>query len=712
MTWMRPRLPVILQAEATECGLACVAMIAGYYGKQTDLHSLRNDLGTSARGATVANIMEIANTLCLSVRPVRAELRELKELNMPAVLHWNFNHFVVLKSVSRGSITIHDPAVGVRRYTTDETSQRFTGIALDFSVRNDFTREGSREVARLWDFWPGVSGLLPSLTQILVLSLLIQLFALVSPFYVQLVVDDVLTKHDSQLLLVLAWGFTGLTLASVVTRLIRGYVDVFLTTQLSYIVGSSVMHHLIRLPMAYFRARHLGDVISRFESTRPIQAFITNGSIAIIIDGALATTTLSMMLAYSTTLGLLIVASALFHAIFRIVQFVPLRHANHESINAGARLDSLFMETIRSLQGIKMAGRENEREITWGNQFAASLDTQARLGRLTIGYEGVNGLITGIETIFVVYLGAREVLGGELTIGMMYAFMAYRSHFSSAVVSIINQLMQYRMLGLHLERVSDITQSSVEPGIGSHSNFTYPLRGEIELVDIGYHFNDPRHPILNGLSLKIEPGEFVAIYGPSGIGKSTLLNIMMGLITPTSGELFIDNNSLNSTVIRSYRRILGAVTQEDVLLSGSIKDNISFFDLQSSPDEIIRCARQAQISADIEAMPMGYESLIGDMGTALSMGQQQRILIARALYRQPRVLLLDEGTAHLDAEIERQVMQSLRDQGITCIYITHNPRLLPLADKIVHWHRDGKFVVSDRESLTRGDTRSTLPPPG
>lgn len=691
----KSKLPSILQAEAAECGLACMAMIASYHGYQCDLLALRQKFGSSARGATIQSIMDLADSLELSSRALRIEIEELAELSTPAILHWNFNHFVVLRKVSRKSIVIHDPAVGVRKYSIKEVGPRFTGIALELTPRSSFTKGKAQSKVRLWDFWRGAKGLTSSLLQILALSLLIQLFALASPFYVQLVVDEVLVKHDTDLLFVLALGFTGLTLISVATKAIRGYSSVYLTNQLSFNLGNSVVHHLIRLPMEYFQKRHLGDVISRFESIKPIQNFITNGSISIIIDGLLAITTFVMMLAYSPTLALVVVISVILYGLFRTLQFHPLRNSNHENITAVAKLDSLFMESIRSLQSIKLAGRESQREGAWRNQFANSLTTAAKIGRLTVSYEAANSTLTGLEYLLIVYLGAYEVLGGVLTIGMLYAFMAYRSHFSSSVISIINQIMQYWMVGLHLERISDITQSEQEQGLEGEGRFTIPVKGQLTLLDASFCYSGSRQPIFDDLSLDIPAGSFTALYGPSGIGKSTLLNVLMGLTNPTDGQLLVDGQPVSPSTLRSYRGAIAAVTQEDGLFSGSLKDNITFFDLSADNERILQATRHAEIHEDILRMTMGYESLIGDMGTALSQGQKQRLLIARALYAQPKVLFLDEGTAHIDARTEQKIMENLKALDITCIYVTHNPALLNYADKIVQWHQPGKIEVTD-----------------
>jgi ATP-binding cassette subfamily B protein RaxB len=688
-------LPIVLQAESSECGLACIAMIASFYGYDCDLHSLRNKFGASSRGATLQNLMSLAESLNLTSRALTIELDELRSIHTPAILHWNFNHFVVLKKVGRSHIVIHDPAIGIRQYGWQEVSKRFTGVVLELSPRDTFETGTDKSTLKLADFWTGARGLVPAMVQIFALSLVVQAVALLAPFYIQTVVDEVLVKHDADLLVVLALGFAGVTLIAVVTKMIRGYAFIHLTNQLNFNVGSSLMHHLIRLPMAYFHGRHLGDVISRFGSLKPVQNFITGTTIAVVIDGLLATTTFSVMFIYSPMLTAIVLVSLLLYLLFRMAQFRILRSASHENLIANAKLDSVFMETIRSLQSIKLGGAEASRELLWRNQFTETVNSDARMGRLTVGYEAVSGSLTGFEYVLIVFLGAGYVLDGTMSIGMIYAFLAFRAHFSGAVNSIVNQFVEYLMIGLHLERLADITQSELEQGLSDGGTFIAPIDGRLELIDASFTYTGSTAPVFSQLNLFIPQGSSTAICGPSGIGKSTLLKVLMGLVYPTEGELQVDGQKLASLGLKSYRAAMGTVTQEDGLFSGSIRDNICFFDLSPDEDRIREVARMAEIHETVVQMPMAYESLIGDMGTALSVGQQQRLLLARALYRNPKIIFMDEGTAHLDESTELTIMSRIRELPGTCVYVTHNLELAKLADQVVFWDESAKIRVFD-----------------
>lgn len=687
------RIPVILQAESAECGLACLAMVSSFYGHHHDIFSLRQEFGSSARGADLKTLISHAEALALSARALQIDVHELAELTLPAILHWNFNHFVILSKVTKSEVVVHDPAVGARKYTLNELSKRFTGIVLELRPRTSFAPKPKVRRLKLWDFFKDARGLYSSLAQLLVLSVLIQIIALATPLYLQLVVDEVLTGSDQNLLTVLAVGFAGLTAFSVAMNYIRGLSSIYLTSQLRFNIGQSIMHHLVRLPLGFYSKRHLGDVLSRFESLTPIQNFISSSSITIVVDGLLAVTTVVMMFWYSTLLGSIVLIGAALYGIFRSIQFEPLRSRNLESINASAGLESHFIETIRSIQSIKLAGKETARESTWKNKYTEAIGFSARANKLTVGYEAVNGLVVGIETVLVIFLGAHLVLDGIFTIGMLYAFLAYRSNFSKSAVSLIDQAFEYKMIGLHLERLSDITNTSQEAGLQSQSSFTFPIQSLIALEDVTFSYDNVSGPVFSDFSIELQANQFTAINGPSGIGKSTLLKVMMGLYPPTQGRVLIDGMPLNSSLVQNFRKNIASVTQEDNLLSGSILDNISFFDLERDLENVIAAARLAEIHQDIISLPMQYDSLIGDMGTALSQGQMQRILLARALYTKPQILFLDEGTAFLDQQTEAKVFSNIKALGIGCIFVTHNAGLMKFADRTVDWaHEPGLLV--------------------
>jgi ATP-binding cassette subfamily B protein RaxB len=363
--------------------------------------------------------------------------------------------------------------------------------------------------------------------------------------------------------------------------------------------------------------------------------------------------------------------------------FRPLKQRSHEAIVAAARLDSHLLETIRAAASIKLFGRETERGQSWQDLFVTSLNAQARSARLNIGYDALNGALLGIESVLLVYVGAEQVLSGALSIGMLYAVVAYRTHFANAMNSLINQAIGYLMLQLHLERIADIALTDPEPGLYAASSFVAPVRGALATQALRFAWPGEVCALFDGIDLDVAAGEKLAIIGQSGAGKSTLLRLLLGLHQPTGGRILCDGVPLKRLGLRAYRVGVAALLQDDVLLAGTIRDNISFFDMQCDPARLERAARLAHIHDEIMQLPLRFDSRIGDLSTSLSAGQAQRVLLARALYRDSAVLLLDEGTSHLDAATELAVMHDILALPITCIFATHRHDIAELADRVL-----------------------------
>lgn len=679
----RSRLPLILQSEGAECGLACLAMVAGYHGHEIDLGSLRRRFSLSMKGATLRHIMELATCLNLAPRPLRVDLEGLAELETPCILHWNMNHFVVLKRMQGGTAIIHDPAAGECRYSLAELSPHFTGVALELTPTTSFTRRRERSALSLPSVWGRVPGLGRALGQALLLSLLLQLVMLASPFYMQLAVDEAVQRGDEGLLFALALGFGFLALIQVATTLLRSLILANLNAGLGYRLSANLFHHLIRLPLPWFEKRQIGDIISRFGSLEPIKKLIAEGVIAALVDGAMAMLTLVMAFVYSPLLASIVLAGFCLLAVVRLASFQPLRRRQEEVIQAASQEQTIFIETARSVQSLKLFARENDRERVWLNRLASTVRRAVAVARLHAGVEAVDGLIRAAENLLVVYLGAGAVIAGDLSVGMLYAFVAYKQSFVDKATILLNKGIEWRMLDLHLDRIGDIALEPREPGAGHAGLVDRSLAGAMELCDVFFRYSDGEPWTLHGVSLAIAEGEFVALTGRSGCGKTTLMKLMLALMEPQQGEIRIDGVPLSIFGVQNFRRSVGVVMQDDQLLSGSIADNICFFDPHPDLDLMRQCARTAEIEEDILAMPMDYNTLVGDMGAALSGGQRQRILLARALYRRPRILFMDEGTSHLDLPCERRINAALARLRITRIVVAHRPDTIQAADRVI-----------------------------
>jgi len=695
---VRRRLPIVLQTEAAECGLACIAMVASYHGRRIDLAVLRRRHGVSLKGTTLASLVDVAHRLGLATRAVRLELDEIGRLATPCILHWNLDHFVVLKRAGRRSLVVHDPALGERKLSLDEVSKAFTGVALELWPGDGFVRGEERRRVRLRALMGRVSGLYRSLAQVLLLAAAIEVFVAAGPLYLQWVVDHALPSANVDLVTTLALGFALLVIFRHSIAALRSWAIMHLGAVMSVQWQSNVFDHLLRLPLPYFEKRHLGDVVSRFRSIDVIQRTLTTSFVEAIVDGVMTVVVLVVALLYSRLLAAIAVAAIALYALVRWAWYGPLRRATEEQIVHAAKQESHFFETARGIRSIKLFGRRHERREAWLALLVDQLNAGLEAQRLTILHRLANGLIFGLEHVLVVWLGARLVLQSELTVGMLMAFMSYREQLSTRVGALIDKLVELRMLRIQGERLADIvlTEPEATEGTAKLSLDEHATRGcGIEIRGLRFRYAEHEPYVLDGVDLTIAPGESVVIVGPSGGGKSTLLHVLLGMLPPTEGEVLIGGRGIRALGIEALHRMIGCVLQSDSLFAGSIADNISFFDPAADQARIEACAKLASVHDEIAAMPMGYNTFVGYMGSVLSGGQQQRILLARALYKRPSILILDEATSHLDVKREILVGAAVRELAMTRVIVAHRPQTAATADRVVTLS-GGKIVKETR----------------
>ena len=693
--WSRHLAPV-LQSEAAECGLASIVMVARHYGHRINLAGLRQRYPPSVRGATLEHLMAIASDLELAPRAVRLELDELDMLQKPAILHWDMNHFVVLEKIVGNTATILDPANGRRRMSVAKMSNHFTGVALELTPTAAFKPIEARLSTKLSDLWSKFSNFRGPFTQIFILSLVIQLLTLLTPFFIQLVIDEAIGQGDVNLLTILLIGFATIYALSAITSALRDWVILTFGQSLSFQLGGNVIRHLLRLPLGYFERRHVGDLLSRIGSISPIQSLLAKGIVNVLIDSALLVTTLIVMLLISPALtGLVVTFTAIFIAINQL--FYPtLRQYTEEEIIARAGEETYLMESMRSIRAIKLHGHEAARESGWRNRYAEVISASYRSRMIDIKLGLSEEILSSLSFLLTVYFGALAVMNQSLTVGLLLAFLAYRSSFTSSARSLVSQFQKWRLLGLHLERLSDIVGEKKEEVRLPQVRNDRQAAPHIQLQNLTFSYGPTEAPIVSDLSLDIPSGAFVAITGASGCGKTTLLRIMLGLLPQNSGKIVIDQIPLGPATMGTWRSRIAAVMQDDYLLSGTLAENISFFDTQPNERRIEQACRLACVHDDIVKMPMAYHSLISDMGSALSSGQRQRILLARALYRDPDALFLDEGTANLDQATENEIARMLSILQITRVVIAHRPALVDAADIVLRMEDGRLFLERDR----------------
>ncbi len=693
------RLPIILQAEAAECGMACLAMVLGFYGRHVDLGDLRRRHSLSLKGMTLRNLIAFAGELNLAARALRLEMNDLSRLRLPCVLHWGLNHFVVLENVGTRSVVIHDPARGRRRLSIDEVSRQFTGVALELNPTEAFVAEKAPPGLRLSDLFRKINGIVPALAHILILSLGIELVTLLMPIASQIIIDEVIVNADQDLLMVVAVGLALLLLIQLALGVARTWAIMLTGAKLNFQWSSSLFDHLSRLPLEYFEKRHVGDVISRFGSLSTIQKALTTDLVQAILDGIMSLGMLVMLFVYGGWLSFIVLASTLLNSVLRIFAYRSYRDNTEEAIVAEARQQSHFIETVRGMASVKLLGLRERRRTTWMNQFVVALNSRLRLQRADLVFNRANDFLFGADRLFLLVFGARAVIHQSMSLGMLVAFLAYRDQFSQRIGNLIGSAFQLRMLNVQTHRLSDIVMSEQEQTPAASALMVEaaaadpidpafavtPRRvsGHLSADGLSVRYGDDEPWIFRDLALNVPAGSCFAISGPSGCGKTTLLKTLMGLLSASSGSIFVDGRDLRLLGVESYRGCIAGVMQDDGLFAGSIAENISCFDDHPDAGWILECAARAAILEDIRKTPMGFETLVGDMGSTLSGGQKQRVILARALYRKPKILFLDEATSHLDETTEAKIADALRDFSMTRIIISHRSATIAHSDDVL-----------------------------
>ncbi len=682
--WSRREPPILLQTEEAECGLACLAMCASAAGYETDVLMLRRRHPVSMKGTTLARLVEIADDLKFNARAVRLEVDELPQLKTPCILHWDLNHFVVMVGMHRGRLIVNDPELGRREYGMEEVGQHFSGVALELTPRDDFKPEVAKTQLNLRMFLTGDRDLLGAFAQVLLLSLALEGLGIFLPLINQWIIDEVVVTADVNLLVVVVVALFLISVTRTATRMLRGWVLLAATVSWNLRSSSSVFQHLVRLPVSFFEKRHVGDVISRFRSVDEIQSTISTHFIETVLDALMASIALTVMFFYSPKLTGVVLLAALGYVLVRFMMFGRYRAATEERIVRSASRDSFLFETLRGIPAIKFFSQMGWQVAGWMNRQIGVYNATVAIRKLDLIYQSANGLVSALEVSLILFLMVGMILDKTFTVGMMVAFLAYKDQFLMRIMALADRLMSFRLLRLQGERLADIvlTEPEIEslPADRLRVDRDGPL--EIELRNVSFRYAPGEDAVLKNINLKLTPQDSVAIVGPSGCGKSTLIKIVAGMLVPDEGEVLLNGMPTSKLGLATYRSMLGMVMQEDFLFSGSIFDNICMFDGTPDEDRVIEAAKVAQVHEAIAMMPMGYQSLVGGMGTNLSGGQRQRILLARALYKQPRFLLLDEYTSMLDYETEIKVQKALGELPIGRLVITHRRRNLLPQDRI------------------------------
>lgn len=677
------QVPQIMQSESSECGLASVAMVASYFGYDVDLHNLRQRFGISSHGATLAQLVEIATELQMHTRPLSLDMHEIKELKLPCIMHWDMNHFVVLVKVTTKYFIVHDPAFGLRKLQKEAFSKHFTGVALELWPNSEFKKSRQRSSIRFTTLIGNITGLNGALIKIFSLSLLIEAINLLIPVGTQLVMDHVIVAEDHNLLLLICLGLLFFILFRSAVGMFRVWITIVMSVLIDVQWKAGMFDHLLRLPLDFFEKRKLGDIQARFHSLDVVRSTLTTGVVNGIIDTIMTVGLFVMLYLYGGWLVWVVTGFTLLYMALRFSTYYYYRQASEEKIVKDAKANSHFMETLYGVGTLKALGLGSSRLQQWLNLTVDSNNAGIRMTRFDMLFSGANTLIATLDQLVILWLGATHVMDGTLTLGMFVAFNAYRGMFSERSGALINLGLELRMLSLHSDRLSDIVFTSPEATKASRKLIKQGKPASFEVKGLAFQYDGLSKPVFSDLNLSVAAGESVAIIGTSGIGKTTLMKIMAGLLMPTDGTILFHGIDIHTAGLNNYRQAIACVLQDDKLFSGTIAENIIGFTDDKDEAHMILCAQQCNIHEEITAMPMGYETLLSELGGGLSGGQKQRLLIARALYRKPNLLFLDEATSHLDLDNEAHINASIAALNITRIFIAHRPSTIASADRVI-----------------------------
>jgi len=680
----RRKIPYVQQTAVSDCGSACLAMVLGFHGRHVAQGRVREILGHGRGGADALALFEAARWFGLRGRAVRIDsVDELATMPRGTILHWRFNHFVVLDRMNGRDLELIDPAAGRRRVPKAEVSRAFTGIALVLEPSEDF-EIGGREPGkrRIWRYLRRVLAHTGLLQQIVVTSVLVQLFALSVPLLIGVLVDRVVPEGDRSLLVVLGAGLGIAVGFYFLASLVRSHLLLHLRTQLDARLSLDFLDHMVDLPYEFFQKRSAGDLLLRLSSNATIREILTAGVLSAILDGGLVSLYLVVLLAVSVPLAVVVmILGGLRILIFLLVR---RRHRDlmSQTLHQQARSQGYQVQMLAGMETLKMSGSEHRAVEHWSHLSVDSLNASLARGRLDAWVESLLTALAIGSPLAILLYGGHLVLVGELSLGWMLAVNALAVGFLQPLTKLVETAFEVQRMGSYMDRIEDVLDTPKEQA-GRDTIPAPRLRGEIELEGVSFRYGEALPPVVRDVSVRIERGSFVALVGRSGAGKSTLASLMVGLYWPQDGRIAFDGMSLDGLDLRSVRRQLGIVPQHPYLFGATIRSNITLSHPGLSMARVIEAARLAQIHEEIMAMPMGYETVLADGGTSLSGGQRQRIALARALASQPAILLLDEATSHLDGITESLIHQELARLRATRIVISHRLSTVRKADQIL-----------------------------
>ncbi|BAZ40656.1 cyclic nucleotide-regulated ABC bacteriocin/lantibiotic exporter [Calothrix sp. NIES-4101] len=702
--WVRftHQYPFYAQHSASDCGAACLVMIGRYWGKHFSVNRLRDMTNVGRSGASLAAIATAAESLGFATRPVKATLDKFAEQSLPAIAHWEGNHFIVVYEISKKQVIVGDPALGQRQLTPKEFTAGWSGYALLLQPTS-LLKDAQNQDVGLWKFFELVKPHSKVLIEVFMASVLIQIFGLVTPVFTQLLLDRVLVQRSIATLNAVGVGMIVFGLFSIAMNGVRTYLLSHTANRISISLLVGFIKHTFRLPLSYFESRYVGDIISRIQENEKIQSFLTGQTLSIVLDMLTLVVYLALMFWYSWKMALFVLVTVPPFFILALASTGILRRISREIFNAGAKENSYIIESLTGIRTVRSLAIEQTVRWHWeellNNLVKKTFNAQVIGIRLFM----LSGAINTFTSTALMWFGAWQVIQGELTVGQLVAFNMLVGNVLGPFQRFSQLWNEFQEIIISTERINDVLEAEPEEDLHHKPRKTLGrLRGNIRFDHVTFRYHpESKTNVLENINFEIQPEQMVAVVGRSGSGKTTLSKLILGLYPATDGKVLIDNHDVAGISLRSLRSQVGVVDQDTFLFGSTIRENIAIAHPEATLDEIIQAAQLAGADEFIQQLPLGYDTQIGEGGGMLSGGQRQRLAIARALLGNPRLLLFDEATSHLDTESERIIQNNLKTilKGRTSIIIAHRLSTVRNADLI---------LVLDRGVLVESGTHDEL----
>lgn len=695
-----PRVPFVPQVELTDCGAACLGMVLGSYGIASDQQSLRSALGAKRDGVSARRILAVARENGLPGRGVRMEPADFAFIPCPAILHWGMTHFVVLESARRDSITVVDPMSGVRRMSYAEVDRSFTGVALVFEEPPEVNAAAAKPIKTPWRMLTGLLRPRRGWAAVIALSFTLQLIGLLVPFAIKVTTDGIVPDHDRASAEFLVFAVVPFAIALMIVDVGRAMLLTALQAQADYSLVTRLTDHLLHLPFPFFQTRSAGDLLMRVRSTSVVREIVSTSAVTAILDGSLATLALVTAALVDWRSALVAAVVATLQVGVLLVTWRPLTSIARDGLDAQARSHGLLMELLSGVETVKLTGTEDEASRRWANRVSEELNLEIRRGQMHgVSRAAVVALRTAAPFAVLSY-GAHRVLDDTMSLGTLFALMALTTMFLTSSAEVASTALRFSLLDSYLQRMADVfTTPRDKEGLPP-----LEIQGdqfEVVVDRVSHAFSTGGQQVLEDISLVIASGTSLGVAGPSGSGKSTLAMLVAGLFGPMSGRVLYNNCDLARFDARATRAEVGVVSQQAYVFAGSIRENITLGDLSFTDSEIEEAARAACLHDEIVVMPMGYDTVVADGGSTISGGQRQRLAIARALLRQPKLLVLDEATSALDGPTEGRILRHVRAVGTTCVIVAHRLTTIEHCDVIAVLDGGRLAEVGEYHDLSR-----------